>query len=229
MAYQDMPSFMVSDRHIAVAALDHVPAARADDERVIAPPVEQQDDLPLFPEGPVHRLPERLAQPAQEALLVAQVDHVDGRHRPALDPICHDQPRVLSQLGVSPAFQRRRGRAQEHRHALELRPLDRDVAGMIPRHGLLLERAFMFLVNDDQPQPPRRREDRRAGAHDHFHLARRDALPVPMTLDVAQMAVQHGHPIKPPAEPADRLRSEADLGNQHDRLAAPGHDLLDRR
>ena len=108
-------------------------------------------------------------------------------------------------------------------------PLDRNVAGVITRHGLLLERAFMLLVNDDEPQPPRRREDRRAGAHDHFHLTRRDALPVPMTLDVAQMTVQHGHPIKPPAEPADRLRSEADLGNQHDRLAAPGHDLLDRR
>ena len=47
-------------------------------------------------------------------------------------------------------------------------------------------------------------------------------------LDVAQMAVQHGHAVEPRAEPADRLRREADLRHQHDRLPAEAHDLLDR-
>ena len=40
---------------------------------------------------------------------------------------------------------------------------------------------------------------------------------------------KYGDPGKPPAEPADRLRRQADLGYQHDRLPAPRHDFLDRR
>ena len=158
-----------------------------------------------------------------------QVDHLHDRHRPSLDAVGHDQSRISAALGVLPAFQRGRGRAQQHRHALELCPLDRHVAGVISRDGLLLERAFMFLVDHDQAQPPRRGEDRRSGADDDFDLACRDALPVPMPFDIAQMAVQHGHPGKPPAKPADRLRRQADLRHQHDRLAAPRHHLLDGR
>ena len=49
-----------------------------------------------------------------------------------------------------------------------------------------------------------------------------------MALGVAQVAVQHGHVVEPRAEPVDRLRREADLRHQHDRLAAEVDHLLDR-
>ena len=177
----------------------------------------------------MHRLPQGLAQSAQEPLLAPQVDDVDRRHGPALDPAGHRQPRVAPAIGVVPALERGSGRAQEHGHALELGPLHGHVARVVSRDGFLLERPFMFLVDDDQPQPSRRGEDRRPGADDDLDPAGGDALPVAMPLDVAEVAVQHRHPVEPPAEPADRLGRQADLGDQHDRLASPGDHLLDRR
>jgi len=56
------------------------------------------------------------------------------------------------------------------------------------------------------------------GADDDLHVSLGNPLPLPVPLDVAQMAVQHGHRIKPRAEAADRLRREADFGHEHDRL-----------
>ena len=69
-----------------------------------------------------------------------------------------------------------------------------------------------------EPQPPRRREDRRAHPHDDLHFSRGDALPVAMAIGVGEMAVQHGHLAESLAEPFDRLRREADFGHEHDRL-----------
>ena len=42
------------------------------------------------------------------------------------------------------------------------------------------------------------------------------------------MAVQHGHAVEPRAKPGHRLRREADLRHQHDRLPAEAHHFLDR-
>ena len=71
-------------------------------------------------------------------------------------------------------------------------------------------------------------EDRAAGADDHRDGPLGDPLPVPVPLGVAQVAVQHGHRAEPLAEPLDRLRREADLRHQHDRLPAEMDHLLDR-
>ena len=49
-----------------------------------------------------------------------------------------------------------------------------------------------------------------------------------MPLGVAQMAVQHGHLAEPQPEPLDRLRRQADLRHQHDRLPPVADHLLDR-
>ena len=78
---------------------------------------------------------------------------------------------------------------------------------------------------------PSRRAGQRppSGTDDNLDLARGNALPVAMPLGVAHVAVQDGNPGKPAAEPADRLRREADLGHQHNRLAAARHHFLDRR
>ena len=51
---------------------------------------------------------------------------------------------------------------------VQLRPLHGDVAGVVARRRLLLERGLVLLVDHDQAEPPRRREHGRAGADDHL-------------------------------------------------------------
>ncbi len=66
-----------------------------------------------------------------------------------------------------------------------------------------------------------------AGADDHRHCPLGDLLPLPVALGVAEVAVQHGHAAEPRAEAIDRLRRQADLGHQHDRLPPEVDYLLD--
>jgi len=48
---------------------------------------------------------------------------------------------------------------------------------------------------------------------------------VGVALGVGLVAVQHGHAIEPRPEPRERLRRQADLGHQDDRLAAETDDF----
>ena len=91
-----------------------------------------------------------------------------------------------------------------------------------------LNERFVLFVEHDQPQVRRRREHGAARADDHLHLAARNPLPVPMPLGIAQMAVQHGHVAEPRAKPFPRLRRQADLRHQHDRLPAVADHFFDR-
>ncbi len=96
---------------------------------------------------------------------------------------------------------------------------------MVAGRGLLLERGFVFLVDDDQPRMRSRSEDRTAGTHHHLHPAGGDPLPVAMAFGIGQVAVQHGHRIEPGTEAADGLRCEADFRNQDDHLPAVRNHL----
>ena len=125
--------------------------------------------------------------------VVAQIDQGDVRQRPFQHPPRQRQQRVLAALGVVPAFQRRRGRAEDDRHAFHAGPHDGHVAGMVARRQFLLEGGFMFLIDDDQAQLARRREHGTAGPDDDLNLPRRDLPPVAAALGRLQMAVQHGH------------------------------------
>ncbi len=76
----------------------------------------------------------------------------------------------------------------------------------------------MLLVDDDEPEPRNRREDRGAGTDDDTGLTRRDPLPLVAPFRLGPGGVQHGDAVaEPGAEPADGLRRERDLGDQHDR------------
>ena len=85
----------------------------------------------------------------------------------------------------------------------------------------------MFLVDDDQAELARRGEDGTAGADDDLHLPGGDPPPVAAAVGVAEVAVQTATCAAPAAEPLDRLRRQADLGHQDDRLLALADDLLD--
>ena len=59
-------------------------------------------------------------------------------------------------------FQRRRRASQQDRHALKLPALDRDVAAVVARGGVLLVTGFVFFIDDDHSQVGNRRENRRS-------------------------------------------------------------------
>ena len=167
-------------------------------------------------------------RPAGAERIVADVDHHHGRERPPLDPFGERDEHVLSLLRAEPRFERRRGRAQDQRNAFQLGPLPGDFAGVIPRRRLLLESRLVLLVDHDQAEMRRGSEDRAARADHDLHAAGGDLLPVPVPFGIAQVAVQDGDRFEPFAKAADRLRREADLGNEHDRLPSVTHHFADR-
>src|SRR6516162_6841731 len=65
-------------------------------------------------------------------------------------------------------------------------------------------------------------------ANKDFSLAARHPPPMIVPHDIALMTMQHGHTIEPRTESAHRLRRQANLRHQHNRLPPVSHDLLDR-
>jgi hypothetical protein len=65
----------------------------------------------------------------------------------------------------------------------------------------------MFLVNDNQPEIPDWREDRRARSDDNVGFAVMDPVPFIMPLSERKMTVKNGNSVAEPAGKAfDRLR-----------------------
>ena len=91
----------------------------------------------------------------------------------------------------------------------------------------MLEAAIVFLIQNDQAKVRCRCEDRTASPNDDLHMPGGDLTPVPRTLGRRQMRMQHGHSIETGSEPLPRLRSQTDLGHQHDRLPTKLDHLLD--
>ncbi len=157
-----------------------------------------------------------------------QIDRADQRHGAIHHPSRHLDQRELAAGGMDPTLQRRRRRTQHQRRPLRRGAGGGHVAGVIPRGRLLLERALVLLVQDDQAQVRRWGEDRAAGPDHHRRPARGDPLPVPMPLGVAQMAVQDRHLAETQTKPLDRLRREADLRHQDNRLPPVADHFGDR-
>ena len=67
---------------------------------------------------------------------------------------------VLALARVVKRLERRRGRAEHDRHALEMAAHDRDVARMVMGRFLLLVGMLVLLVDDDEAEIFQRREDR---------------------------------------------------------------------
>ena len=79
----------------------------------------------------------------------------------------------------------------------------------------------MLLVDDDQPEPGQRREDRRAGADDDPRLAAGDPLALVAPLGVGQARVEDRDRVaEARPHPADGLGRERDLRDEQDRPAA---------
>ena len=146
------------------------------------------------------------------------VEYIDGRQRAAVDPVRQAQPRQRHD-----ALRARGGAAGQQHRAVLLGPALGHRASVVARIALVLVRAVVLLVDDDQPDVGQRREHGRARSHADPRLAAAQTKPLLLALALAEPGVQHRHDV-PEArlEAAHRLRRERDLRHQHDRAPAGG-------
>src|SRR5437899_5466260 len=98
---------------------------------------------------------------------------------------------------------------------------------MIARRRFLLECPFVLLVDDDQTEPARRREDRAPSPDHDLHLSSRDTPPMAAALGIPQVTVQHRHVAAAAPETLNSLGGQADLRNEDNRFLALAYSLLD--
>ena len=99
---------------------------------------------------------------------------------------------------------------------------------MIARGAVLFVRALVFLVDDDEAQVAKRREQGASRTDHHARRARPDEIPLVVTLALAHARVHDGNRVaETAAEAGNRLRGKRDLGHQNARRAALGKHKLD--
>ena len=155
---------------------------------------------------------------------LAHVEHLDRRHRPAVDPARQLDPRQLQ-----PRLRPRRRRARRQGRAAFVGAAAGDGAGVVAGVALLLVGGVVLLVDHDQAEVADRREDGGARSDADARLAAAQAPPLVVALARREGRVQNREAIaEPGAEARHRLRGEADLGDEDDRAPAPGERGLDR-
>ena len=209
-------------------AARHPATRRTGEHRRIATAVEKDEAL-FAPRQP--RL-DRCRQSIGDSLAdhrfpgIQQVDR--GQPRGSVGPLTQHQQAVASGAGIRPAFQRRRGRAEDDRNAKLVRPEDGDITGRIAHSVLLLEGRVVFLIDDDQTQARQRREHREARAEHDARLAGERLSPVTLARSFGQFAVQRhrGHGRETGTDPFLELRGKVDLGDKNEGLTAGGQRPL---
>ena len=126
---------------------------------------------------------------------LAHVHDFHGGQRPIFHPRGHAQQPVFPAPGVLVAFQRRRGRAEQHDGTFQFAPHHRGVASVIARGFLLLVGSFVLFIHDDQSRGFERGKHGRAGADHHPGLAPADTPPLPRAFGIWQRTVQHRHGV----------------------------------
>ena len=166
---------------------------------------------------------EQARRKAVLGVLAAQVDRAHhGQARARHGALGQRKALVALFERVLPGFERRRRRAEHHRAAGQLGAHHRGVASGIAQPLLLLERGVVLFVHHHESEPGQRRKDREARAEHEAGFAARRGKPGRRARHVLQCAVQQRDArfresgLKARLE----LRGEADLGNQHQRLAA---------
>jgi len=145
--------------------------------------------------------------------------HVEDAHRRRFRiarAAAQAQVRVAPGLDVVQRLQRRRGAAEQHRHAHRLGPDQGEIAGVVADAVLLLVAGIVLFIDHDQPGLRQGREHRRTRADDDPCLSAPRRGPCPRALVVVEprMKCMHGH-AEAGAEARQRLRGQADLRHQH--------------
>ena len=140
----------------AVRALTFPAAGVAAQHRGIAAPVQQHHGLlaarHAFADGRQQWCRKHRARRLQA--------HIDQAHlgQAGIGAFCayaagHGDAAVAPRVGAVPAFQRRRGRTQNHLGAFQPRTVDRQIARRITRAVLALVAGVVLFVDHDQAQP----------------------------------------------------------------------------
>ena len=129
---------------------------------------------------------------------------------------------------VVQALDGRRRRTQNDRRLRTTRHPNSDVTRMIARGAVLFVRALVFLVDDDEAQVAKRREQGASRTDHHACRARPDEIPLVVTLALAHARMHDGNRVaETAAEAGNRLRGKRDLRHQNARRATLGKHELD--
>ena len=222
---------VMGECNIAVGARDNVTTGGTLDVGGKAATIQQQNDLPAVGKCLVHGPMQRTGDGAAVSTVTRfapQVDRHHIGHGPVENTARHLDKAIDILDRAVPALERRCGRTENQRHILVRGSPLGHVASMVTRGRRLFERGLVFLVQHDQTQVRSRGKDGTSGADDHLHLAGGNPLPVPMSLGIAQMAMQHGDRVESTAKTLAGLRRQADFRHEHDRLTSKAHHLLNR-
>ena len=214
-------------RDVAVWAEHGRTAGAAAQVRGEPPAVEHHDGLRARTRIVAERaqcLAGRRMERAAAARDVAHVEHLDRGQRQRVHAL-----RQLESIELGPALGTRGRRAgQIDGTGLGGAPAG-DRPGVVAGIPLLLVGGVVLLVDDDQAEVAERREDRRAGTDTDPGGPGTQSSPLVEPLALREPGVEHGDAVAEPGrDPADRLRGEADLGDEQDRAAAPVQRRLDR-
>lgn len=229
MTDQTTDLFVECQRDVTVLAHLDVAALRTQQRRAKATTIEQQYHLPLGVHGLANGVRKWSTEGTKSTLglLALEIDNSDNRHRLVGHPLGKRQQFVPARLRRVPALQRRRRGAENDRNLLEFGTFDRDVARMVTRRVLLLEGGLVLFIKDDQPEIVARGKQGAASSDNDLDLTGGNSLPVPVALDIGQVAVENRDVIETLAEPLNGLRGQTDLGDQNDCLSAAGDHLGD--
>ena len=215
------------EMRVAAPAVRDPAAGMAQQPGRVAAPVDEQERLLRAGLHLLDRFDEHVAQAVVEGPR-AQVDDVDARRRGAAGAARQYEVVVSAAPDVVDRLQRRGRAAEDDRRSGVPGAHHREVARGVAEPVLLLEGEIVFLVDDEEPRPRQRREDRGAGADEHIRGAVARMRPRREPLAVGEPGVQHLHAAgQPRLEAGEQLRCEADFGNEHERLASARDDLLD--
>ena len=213
-------------------ALDDRSAGPAGYEPRHAAPVEKEDGL-LSPLEPVFK---KLLQPLRQDRSVSvseflpQIGDLHSRERASRQSFRKSIELVCAVLRSVIGLKGRRRASQHYAGVLEPRQFLRDFPRVIFWHRFIFITALVLFVDHDDAELRERSKQGAPGADDHIDLTSPGALPLIRFLVVGERRVHHRYPLaKIAIEPQQRLVSQGDLGNEHDRFPAAIDDPLDDR
>ena len=222
VAHERAAEAMLHQPRAAIGALKAMAAALAQGERRVAAAVEKQQRL--F--AALQRLLDHRAKARRNPFAArrSRLLHVDGvqvrQFAPAI-AIGQQQAAIAALFGVDARLDGGRGGGEYRGAVFEPRAHHRHVARIVGDAVLLLVGAFVFLIDDDEPQLLEGQEQRRARARDDLHLAARHAGPDARALARrhARMPFGRAH-AEALGEAVEKLARERDFRHQDQRLPA---------
>ena len=206
----------------AVRALADMAAAVALQGAGEAAAVEEKDGLLAFFEALFEGGAEAVGEDGDLAFLLllfqTHVDDADERHGVGVGAFVEAEELVFSGEGVLPAFERRRGGAENDGAGLEGGAEDGDVAGLVAGDVFLLVGGFVLLIDDDEAEIRQGCEDGGAGADHDACRAFADAVPLVESLALREVGVEDGDLVgevgETCLEAADGLGGEGDFRDE---------------